>query len=647
MTSFAAMGGGATTVPFASSVSTAIVPTGTSFPLLSSRSTEKRGVMGRLPALRTQTLTLSDFPPEALILSVWGATKVSSDCTADAEVAAHTATSQTIAKARGMVICARSHLKCAVSIDRTARWWLGCSVRRTPPTHRSIGNLQRINARCSDAWDRYYQVGVDPAPLLGTPGVFESGRGQSLALTASEFVQRADRGFFLISDVRSSHDALEAAAAVTGTLPSGAFETPEGARRKRVRRTATGSHVEIEQLVRGARVVGGDVRVHANRGGVYAITGRPIGDLPARDPGPPPAIDARAAAEACIERFELEDGPRSCRVDLVVFPEGGGATWAYEVAFVVPQDLADVRVYLRTDDLKVLLSHNVASAASGQSRVYPVNPLQTPNLVDARLDGLDEPGRVLSGPWIDVTQATGERLQCEGGDFRVDPEDPGFDEVQAYYHLRRVMEYFAGLTEPGLITAAPFAPMRALVRDPRMVNNAAFLPSTGRLHFGIFEQDRSAARSASMVFHEFTHAVTTAVSELGFGLVKHSESRGLSEGYSDYFAATLLDDPRFGDYVTNQPQGGRNCSDPALRFPMGYRGKEHVTGAAWAAVLWAIRQGLDPTTVDALVLESVEFVGPSSTFDDGLAALYTVDEELHAGANRELIGEAFQRRLPS
>jgi hypothetical protein len=498
-----------------------------------------------------------------------------------------------------------------------------------------------------DAWDRYYQVRVNPDALLGTPGLSDIALAQGIRSTASEFIPRAVRGFFLTSDVRSSHDALEAAAVVTGTPPSRAFEMPEGARRKRVRRTATGSHVEIEQLLRGARVIGGDVRVHANRGGVYAITGRPIGDLSARDPGPPPATNVREAAETCIESFGLSGEPRSCRVDLVVFPWGEGATWAYEVAFVVPHDLADVRAYLRTDDLALLLSHNVASAASGDARVYPVNPLHTPDLVDTRLEGLNEPGHVLSSPAIDVTQATGERLQRENGDFRVDPGDPGFDEVQAYYHLWRATEYFAGLLEPGLLTAAPFAPMRAVVRDRTMANNAAFLPSTGRLHFGIFGRDRSSARSASMVFHEFSHAVTNAVCELGFGLVKDSESRGLSEGYSDYFAATLLDDPRFGAYVVNNPNGARNCSDPALRFPADYRGNEHLTGAVWAAVLWAIRQGLDRAIADELVLESVEFVGPSSTFEDGLAALHTVDDELHAGANRDLIDEAFQRRRPS
>ena len=103
-------------------------------------------------------------------------------------------------------------------------------------------------------------------------------------------------------------------------------------------------------------------------------------------------------------------------------------------------------------------------------------------------------------------------------------------------------EYFAGIADPALLQATPFTPMVALVNDPQSPDNAYFMPSTGQLRFGLFGS-RSSARSASIVTHEFGHAITDSICKLGRAKVRNTESRGLSEGYSDYFAASSLDDP--------------------------------------------------------------------------------------------------------
>jgi Fungalysin metallopeptidase (M36) len=410
-----------------------------------------------------------------------------------------------------------------------------------------------------------------------------------------------------------------------------------------VSRTATGTHVDVEQLVRGARVVGSDVRVHHDDDGVFAVTGRPIGDLPDRDPGPPPESAEHEAIDTCAQRFELEDGLRETRVEQVVFPEGDSAVWAYEVAFVVPAHSADVRAYLRADDLSLLLSYNVSSAAQGSAEVYPVNPMDTPNLTAVTLEDLDDPGNLLRGTALDVSQASGARLDRKDSDFRANPGDAGFDEGQLYYLLSAAREYFARIADPALLQATPFTPMVALVNDPQSPNNAYFVPSTGQLRFGLFGS-RSSARSASIVTHEFGHAITDSICKLGRAKVRNTESRGLSEGYSDYFAASSLDDPRLGTFVANDPNGARNCSDPNLRFASGFTGEEHANGAVWAAVLWAIRAQLGQATADTLAIESVEFLDSSSTFQDARTALRAVDQKLNAGTNQSVIDGQFDAK---
>jgi len=489
--------------------------------------------------------------------------------------------------------------------------------------------------RRGEGWDRYERANADLAPLLGTPGVSVEG----------PFAQAARDGFFLLADEPLREDPAELSARFAGAPSSGAFAPVVGTRRTGVRRTATGTHERFAQVVRGARVVGADGDLHEDARGVYGITGRPMGDLPARDPGGRPELDPREVLRACAEHFGL-DSLRAAAPEPVVFPVGDGGAWAYEVRFTVPEDAADVRAYLRADDLSLLLSSNVASAATGRARVYPSNPLTTPQLVEATLEGLDAPGRLLRGPALDVAPAAGARMVRPGGDFRTDPSDPDFDEPQVYFHAMQALAYFRALTDPPLLAAAPFAPMRILVRDPGSPDNAYYSPDTGELHFGLFDGERSSARCASVVCHELGHAVTDAICRLGRSFGRDSQSRGLSEGFSDYFAASQLDDPALGPYVFGDPHGARNASDAGLRFPPGFEGEEHDTGAVWAAVLWGLRGRAGAAATDRLAIESLEFLGPASTFEEARTALQTADARLFDAAHREAIDEEFGSRAP-
>jgi hypothetical protein len=496
-----------------------------------------------------------------------------------------------------------------------------------------------------EAWDRYYQVNTDLDPLLGTPGIAAGAFGETVSAASGSFAQKARRGFFLMAEQPADDDPATVSAGLAGVPDSGAFASVCGTRINRVHKSSTGSHIHSEQLIRGAPVIGADSRLHKDDRGVFAITGRPLGDLTSRDPGPAPDFDAAEAIATCEERFELEGGLTNARVRHVVFPDAEGASWTYEVSFVVPADAADVRVYLRADDLSVLLAHNIASSAQGRAAVYAVNPLQNSDVTEVTLDGLDDPGNVLRGTAVDVSQASAARLDRPDRDFRVDPADPGFDEPQVYHHVWLATQYFKRIVASGLMDARPFAPMTVLVNDPRSPNNAYYMPSTGVLRFGLFGP-RSSARSASMVYHEFGHAVSDSICELGRSLVRNTEARGLGEGYSDYFAASILGDPRFGDFVVNDPHGARNCSDAHLHFPDSFVGEEHDTGAVWAAVLWGIRGDIGAEKTDRLAIESLEFLSPASSFDDARVALHAVDERLFADEHRQLIDDAYSARAP-
>lgn len=507
-------------------------------------------------------------------------------------------------------------------------------------------------------WDRFMRVNVDLADIFGTPGFPQAVAvaEQMSSAFATKVTQSTEApGLFLVgefADVLLGSPETKVngfLGRMDAAMPNVQVQ-PDNVKVVARQESLTGMHIVGQQTLRGAEVVGARFRLHLERNRPYAFTGRPVGDLPGRDPGEPPTTRDRDAIDAIREHFQLAREQRIA-VERVIFPIPGVCVWAWQGRFVLYEPVADIRAYVRADDFSLLLSFNAAAAAlRGEARVYPINPLRTPQLETVRLDHIGPvPTDRLTGPFVSVKPRTGVAFSQSLRDCRLDPADPAFDEAHAFYHLSRAVQYFQGVLEGGLLDAAPFAPIKAIVRDPQSPNNAFFVPSTGELLFGDFGT-RPSARSAEIIFHEFAHAVSDAICRLGRAPL-NSLARALSEGYSDYFAASALNDPRVGDYVANLPNGARNCAQPGLRFPVNYVGLEHELGEVWAAVLWGIRGQCGVGVTDALAIESLQHLDPQSTFEHARAALIIVDQQLFPephgrGRHEDIIDNEFNKRNP-
>jgi hypothetical protein len=68
------------------------------------------------------------------------------------------------------------------------------------------------------------------------------------------------------------------------------------------------------------------------------------------------------------------------------------------------------------------------------------------------------------------------------------------------------------------------------------------------------DRPHPAARSGDICIHEFTHAVVHRIARLDDEFASPI-ARGLNEGFADYAQATYFDDPRFGDWMRDQPYG--------------------------------------------------------------------------------------------
>jgi Zn-dependent metalloprotease len=486
-------------------------------------------------------------------------------------------------------------------------------------------------------WDRYQQINIDLSDVLGTPGIDTA---QSLAERLAEApgvaaaANRAGEEPFVVAETTSPlsaapTDELGFLAADSGFLDLGESSVDAPAARV-VRQTtsATGTHILAQQEVRGAELIGCRFAIHYRPGEAdFVVTGRPAGEIAAFDPGPEPDVSEDQARAAALEHFEL-DPQQPAKVELVVFPTAGRGRWAFECKIPLREEPIDIRVYLDARDHSLLVSYNVASAAlHGEAAVYSVNPRRTPELRVEALWGLGPvPPDQLSGDVFVVQPHTGEAFRNALRDCRLTPDEAGFDEVQAWFHLSHAQEYFRQLVRPDMFTIPPFKPLSVTVHDPRAVGNAYFKPDLGQLWLGDFGHNPS-ARSADVVFHELSHAVADAICRLGRAL-KNSPPRGMSEGFADYFAASALGDPRMGDYVAANDDGARRLDKPGLSLAAVAGQSEHRPGEVWGAILWGIRSQLGRSIADLLAAESLNYLGPQAGYPGGLAALQRADREL-------------------
>ena len=319
----------------------------------------------------------------------------------------------------------------------------------------------------------------------------------------------------------------------------------------------------LQQQVQGHDVVGANLKVNVAPSGAFVVTGRPMGDLAARAPRRPVAVTPEQATAAAAAMFDLE--PSAAReTKLEVFPlADGSARWSYRVSLVLEEPCADVRAYIDAVDLSLLLSFNIASALRGRASIVRIDPLRTPTLVEVGLADLGPtPADQLAGGRLIVTPGRMPGVARSNRDFRMVEADAGFDEANAFYHLRSALRYFGSLRGRRRFPSPPFRPIRAVVRDHTSPNNAFFRPLNNDLRFGDVGS-RPTARSADIIYHEFSHAISDVAARLGRAPLD-SESRGLSEGYSDYFANSILDDPRFAVWVGAGRGARRFGSDAPL-----------------------------------------------------------------------------------
>lgn len=331
------------------------------------------------------------------------------------------------------------------------------------------------------------------------------------------------------------------------------------------------------------------------------------------------------------------------------------------------------RVYLDGDG--VLVAHT--QILHGLGRVWEPNPVLADDMTtDVELLHLTS-ARFLTGRYVRASSCDPDAGSCNpiqraeanvDGDFLYDPVDPSFDdefaEVNIYHHADKVAAYFRdthGLEWSCCDTSSIIDVIANYVESRgEGYANAFFSPpqcSRGICATMAFGQgnERDFGYDGDIVYHEYGHGIVDVTSEFTIFIldprrgVKYDPG-ALNEAISDYFSATLGDDPNLADYFEG---GGIGSGEGALRnlagdlrCPDDLFGEIHQDGIIWGQALWSIREAIGADKTDALAFAWLNAVPSDADFAEASEVLLTTAESLPVldAADVEAVGAELDRR---
>lgn len=193
------------------------------------------------------------------------------------------------------------------------------------------------------------------------------------------------------------------------------------------------------------------------------------------------------------------------------------------------------------------------------------------------------------------------------------PEDPFvWDEnsaslaaINAFYHTNKIHDYFANNLNYEIGKDIPLTVNSNLVDAyidgcGAWFNNSEKTIEMGRGGGAGCPAELNYALGSDFVYHEYTHFIVEDVTNLPY--ILGSETAAMSEGLSDYFAATINDDPVWGDVIA--PSRRRNLEN-TLNYQTDMTGESHHDGMIFSGALWDLREEIGAEATDQLVFNTL------------------------------------------
>jgi len=196
------------------------------------------------------------------------------------------------------------------------------------------------------------------------------------------------------------------------------------------------------------------------------------------------------------------------------------------------------------------------------------------------------------------------------------------------------------------------------VQDGSGSNNAFFAtppdglkPRMTLFLFSLFGAPRDSAFDPTVVYHEATHGLSNRL--VGGGstaCLGPLQSGAMGEGWGDFVAASFLNNPVIGAYVTgNAVTGIRNASMASSPFryddlQLGTINQIHDAGEIWAAALWDARTAVGASTIERLVVTGMKLTPCNPTMVQARDGILQADLLTTGGVNQCALRAAFAGR---
>lgn len=358
---------------------------------------------------------------------------------------------------------------------------------------------------------------------------------------------------------------------------------------------------------------------------------------------------------------ELDSGIEK---ESMIYGIKGRITEVWKVKFSTKNPRGTWILFIEKNTGSIIDDKNILWNAEGKGRVFLPNPVVTLDRDDL-LDNMDTDPRILepayktvvlpdlkpegylSGPYVD-THLTPGRVKSKTLDFRYPRDNPGFEEVMAYYHIDALQRYIQSLG---------FAGKKGILNKPISINvhggpddQSCYDPASGKKNIILGDGGVDDGEDAEIIIHEYGHALQDAIIP-GFG--QSGETRSMGEGISDYIAASFFEKykptsrkMKLGEWDAKGYKGGPDeylrRLDSAKKYPVDMEGEEHADGEIWSACLWKVRKLLGAKKADTVILESLFYLNQYSDFRDGTDAILIAEKNLYRGKKKNGLLKIFR-----
>lgn len=418
--------------------------------------------------------------------------------------------------------------------------------------------------------------------------------------------------------------------------------------------------VRYQQYYSGIKVFGGILTTRINKEGrVKLVVDGLVHEINANSITPSISrLEAVNAIETLWNRTTFNSLGVQPSVELGLLPSGHRSLLVYKIDVLI--GLKSYRHYV--DALNGTILWYYPLIINSKAKVYPENPLTTPELTEVELNNLakiEGPGNVLegagdnfavynykSGDVADWDNMEYEHIALgdDNGDFLYEPSssqpqtDDPFAEVSLYYYLEHMYSYFSNVLGTKFVRKiygiSNFTQSDMYGNENQPYDNAFFTP-IDETKAGICAgqgQNVDYSYDGDVIMHEFGHFVIDetvqlnltgeSADEWGYAFMPPS----LHEGLADYFAATNSDNGIIAEYALGE--NARNIENNNKICPDDVMGESHMDGEIIGAATWEIRQSLGADSADKLIYGAILLLTPDATFEDFSKAVEATSEEM-------------------